>query len=261
MIVLAGAAALVGALVQSATGFGFALVLSPALFAVLDPYEAVTTMLLLGPPLNVLVLLDSGREQVQLARLAPMLLAAVPGLALGVVALEVLSKPALQVAVGAAVVCRRRAGRLRRRGGAPRRSRGRRARRRRPGRPGFASGALTTSISVSGPPIVLWLEALGLRPAELRASLAASFLALNLAGGRWWSWWPAGPVRCASTCSPPLLVLVAGGPRAGRPGVPPPRGAALLAGGAGIGGLRRAGEPGGGGAVAVGEGSLEFGAG
>ena len=48
---------------------------------------------------------------------------------------------------------------------------------------GFTSGALTTSISVSGPPIVLWLEALGLRPAELRASLAASFLALNLAGG------------------------------------------------------------------------------
>ena len=79
MIVLAGAAALAGALVQSATGFGFALVLSPALFAVLDPYEAVTTMLLLGPPLNVLVLLDSGREQVQLARLAPMLLAALPG--------------------------------------------------------------------------------------------------------------------------------------------------------------------------------------
>ena len=48
---------------------------------------------------------------------------------------------------------------------------------------GLTSGALTTSISVSGPPIVLWLEALGLRPAELRASLAASFLALNLAGG------------------------------------------------------------------------------
>jgi len=48
---------------------------------------------------------------------------------------------------------------------------------------GFASGALTTSISVSGPPIVLWLEARGVRPEEFRASLAASFLALNLAGG------------------------------------------------------------------------------
>ena len=48
---------------------------------------------------------------------------------------------------------------------------------------GFASGALTTSISVSGPPLVLWLTARGVRPEEFRASLAASFLVLNLAGG------------------------------------------------------------------------------
>jgi uncharacterized protein len=48
---------------------------------------------------------------------------------------------------------------------------------------GFSSGVLTTSISVSGPPIVLWLEARGVRPEEFRASLAASFLALNLTGG------------------------------------------------------------------------------
>ena len=48
---------------------------------------------------------------------------------------------------------------------------------------GFVSGALTTSISVSGPPVVLWLEARGARPEEFRASLAATFLALNLAGG------------------------------------------------------------------------------
>ena len=48
---------------------------------------------------------------------------------------------------------------------------------------GVLSGALTTSISVSGPPIVLWLEAHGVRPVEFRASLAASFLALNLTGG------------------------------------------------------------------------------
>jgi hypothetical protein len=48
---------------------------------------------------------------------------------------------------------------------------------------GFTSGALTTSINVSGPPIVLWLEARGARPEEFRASLAATFLALDLAGG------------------------------------------------------------------------------
>ena len=35
---------------------------------------------------------------------------------------------------------------------------------------------------MSGPPIVLWLEAHGIGPSEFRASLAASFLALNLIG-------------------------------------------------------------------------------
>ena len=175
MIVLAGAAALLGALVQSATGFGFALVLSPALFAVLDPYEAITTMLLLGPPLNALVLQDSARGDVRLRMLVPVLVAALPGLALGVLALELLSKPVLQVAVGAAVVAaavwqvhhraRRDGGRL----GAF--------------AAGLVSGALTTSISVSGPPIVLWLEARGVTPGVFRATLAASFLALNVVGG------------------------------------------------------------------------------
>jgi uncharacterized membrane protein YfcA len=176
---LAAVAAFAGAAVQSATGFGFALVLSPALFAVMDPVEAVTALLVLGAALNVLVLFEGGRpEHVDWRALAPMLLAALPGLAVGAVALTRLSKEVLQVAVGVAVIAaavwqlrQRRRTRMVRIGGAA----GLAA--------GFASGALTTSISVSGPPLVLWLEAHGVRPEEFRASLAASFLALNIAGG------------------------------------------------------------------------------
>jgi uncharacterized protein len=175
---LAAVAAFAGAAVQSATGFGFALVLSPALFAVMEPVEAVTALLVLGLALNMLVLFEGGRpEHVDWRALAPMLVAAVPGLAIGAVALTQLSKEVLQVAVGVAVIAA--AGwQLRER-----------ARGHRPLPPaaawgaGFASGALTTSISVSGPPLVLWLEARGVRPEEFRASLAASFLALNLVGG------------------------------------------------------------------------------
>ena len=48
---------------------------------------------------------------------------------------------------------------------------------------GLASGALTTSTTVSGPPIVLWLQAHRVPPEEFRASLAACFLGLSLAGG------------------------------------------------------------------------------
>jgi uncharacterized protein len=173
-MVLAATAALVGAFVQSASGFGFALLLSPVLFAVVEPVEAIGALLVLGLALNLLVLREGGRVDVR--ALVPLLVAALPGLVLGTLLLSELSKSALQVAVGVAVIgaagwqlARRRAGRERR---AP---------------PawavGLTSGVLTTSISVSGPPIVLWLEARGAGPEEFRATLAASFLALNLSGG------------------------------------------------------------------------------
>jgi uncharacterized protein len=174
---LAAAAAFVGAFVQSTTGFGFALLLSPAAFAALEPVEAVMTLLVLGLALNLLVLFEQGRpEHVGWRGLAPLLLWALPGLALGAVALTRLSKDVLQVVVGLAVMAVA-AWQLRRRhhGADPHPVPA--------GVAGFTSGALTTSISVSGPPIVLWLEARGAHPEEFRASLAASFLALNLTGG------------------------------------------------------------------------------
>ena len=174
---LAAVAAFVGAFVQSTTGFGFALVLSPALFAVMDPVEAVMALLVLGLALSLLVLFERGRpEHVDWRALAPMLVAALPGLVLGAIALTRLSKEVLQVAVGVAVMAAA-AWQLRRR---------RRGAEPHPvpaGLAGFTSGALTTSINVSGPPIVLWLESRGAPPEEFRASLAATFLALDLAGG------------------------------------------------------------------------------
>ena len=179
---LAAAAALVGASIQSATGFGFALILSPALFAAVDPVEAVSSLLVLGLALNLLVLFEGGRpEHVDWRALSPMLVAALPGLAAGAAALTLLSKETLQVAVGIAVILAagwQLAQRVARESSEP-------ARRVPPAAgwaAGFVSGALTTSISVSGPPIVLWLEAHGVRPEEFRASLAASFLMLNLVG-------------------------------------------------------------------------------
>jgi uncharacterized membrane protein YfcA len=173
---LALAAAFVGAAVQSATGFGFALILSPALLAALDPYEAITALLALGVLLNLLVLFDGGRPgPVRWRELVPVLAAAVPGLALGALALALLDKPVLQIIVGVAVVA---AAAVQLRG----RLAGRSTRRRSGAVAGLASGALTTSVSVSGPPLVLWLESHGVPPAEMRATLAACFLVLNVAG-------------------------------------------------------------------------------
>jgi uncharacterized protein len=175
---LAAAAVLAGAAVQSATGFGFALVASPALFAVLDPYEAVSALLALGLALNLLVLADRAGGRVPWRPLVPLLAAAIPGLALGVLALELLPKAALQIGVGAGVVgaalVQLRASRPSAAAGAPSGAGA--------GLAGLASGALTTSISISGPPIVLWLERRQTPPREFRAALAACFMALNLAG-------------------------------------------------------------------------------
>jgi uncharacterized protein len=205
---LAAVAALAGASIQAATGFGFALVLSPALFAVLDPTEAVATLLALGLVLNVFVLIEDGGHA-NWRRITPMLLAALPGLLAGLLLLNALSKEALQIAVGLAVI-----------GAAALQLSARRAANGRPHRPelpgvagltaGFLSGVLTTSISVSGPPIVLWLEAHGIGPSEFRASLAASFLALNLIGWALLIGAEGSPSVDAGVVLPLLGVVVAG---------------------------------------------------
>lgn len=215
-MLLAAAAALTGASVQSATGFGFALLVSPALFAAVDPYEAVTAMLVLGMLLNVLVLADGDRRLVHARTLTPMLCAAVPGLALGVALLAWLSKPTLQILVGATVVVavgmqwrRRTRAEESAHGARPAGGYGAAA------VVGFTTGALTTSVNVSGPPILLWLEARGLTPAEIRASLAAAFLALNL-GGVVAVLMSGDAAQLELDTIAPLLVLVAAGHLIGR---------------------------------------------
>jgi uncharacterized membrane protein YfcA len=166
---LAVLAALAGAAVQSASGLGFALVLSPVLFAVLEPAEAVTAVLLLGMVLCSLVLVES--RGVATHGLGRLLVPAVPGLGLGLLVITALSKESLQVGVGVAVIAAA-AWQLRHR--APIRVPAVAA--------GFLSGALTTSISVNGPPLALWLESERVPPEVFRTTLAAAFLILDVAG-------------------------------------------------------------------------------
>ena len=211
-MVLAAVATLVGASVASATGFGFALILSPAMFAVLEPDEAVTTLLVLGLALNLLMLFGSGGQPgaIRWRAVSPMLVAAVPGLGAGVLLLALMSKPVLQIAVGIAVIGAALAqGRSPAGAGAGAREPARGGETTRepscagnnprapawrgesPREPalasacavGLASGVLTTSTTVSGPPIALWLQAHRIPPEEFRASLAACFLGLTVAGG------------------------------------------------------------------------------
>jgi uncharacterized membrane protein YfcA len=176
-MLLAALATLVGAAVQSATGFGFALLAAPAFLAAVGREEAVATVLVLSLALNVLMLAGEGRRPEVLGRpLAILLAAAVPAIVAGAFVLRALSKPLLQVLAGALIVL---AGTIA-------------ARRppwpgRRPGPPaavgvGLAAGALTTTTTINGPPIVLWLQRLGAGTGQARDSLAAAFAVLNLLG-------------------------------------------------------------------------------
>ena len=175
---LAAPATVLGATLQSATGFGLALVLGPALFALLDPAEAVTTVLVLGAVLNVLMLLTERRSRfVRWPDLAPLLAAAAPGLVAGALVLDAVPKPILQVAVGVAVMLAALIQARRRLAAAPAHQTVRGA-----AAAGLCAGALTTTTSTNGPPLVLWFQRLGYTPEEFRDSIAAALLPLNLLG-------------------------------------------------------------------------------
>jgi uncharacterized membrane protein YfcA len=179
-VALVAAAALAAAVVQASTGLGFALVLGPALFALLEPESAIVALTVLGLALNLLVLFgERRRPAVAWSEVGPILAAAAPGALCGVLVLRALPKPWLQVTVGAAVIAaaalraRSRAAAFEPTAGDPR---ARLAL-------GFATGTLTTSAGINGPPMALWFTHRGLGPAEVRDSLSAAFLGLGIIGG------------------------------------------------------------------------------
>src|SRR5215210_8673256 len=105
LLVVAAVAAAAGAALQSATGFGFALLAAPLVFAALDPHEAIGLLLLLGAEIGVLTLATEGRRPRPMVRRCAVVLAwAVPAAVAGVAVLRALDAVALQVAVSVGVV-------------------------------------------------------------------------------------------------------------------------------------------------------------
>ena len=180
-IALVAIATLAGATLQSATGFGFALLLGPAAFAVFDPGDAVFVLLVSGALLSFLILFtERRRRETRPDDLRPILAAAVVGMVGGLFILAALEQELLQVLVGLGVLI---AVSLQVRAGPPRSPRPLSH----PGAiragTGLITGLLTTTTSTNGPPLVVLFERLGYRPAEQRDSLAAAFLFLDFVGG------------------------------------------------------------------------------
>jgi uncharacterized membrane protein YfcA len=209
MPLMAAAAVAAGAALQSATGFGFSIVAAPLVFAAVEPEEAVGLLIVLGSLVNVLTLASERRRPRPVLRECAVLLAfALPGAVAGVAVLRALDPVALQVAVSvgvvATLVARRLAG----------------------GRPapawagpiaGAAAGALTTSTTTAGPPLIVYLLGRRLEPVQVRDTVPVCFLGLSVVGVlALWVTGTEGAVPDAGLVA--LLVpVVAAGHLAGRP--------------------------------------------
>jgi uncharacterized membrane protein YfcA len=161
-----------GAALQSATGFGFALVSAPILFALLGPHEAVTTGVLVALVLNAMTLAgERRRPQVRTRDAAGLLLWSLPGLAVGAIALRELSERVLTGLVAVAVFAGLALRVLARRTAAAARPRAWHL-----PAAGLTGGALSTATSLNGPPLVFYLLARGASPVQMRDTLAAIFI-------------------------------------------------------------------------------------
>jgi uncharacterized membrane protein YfcA len=191
-VAVAVAGVLVGALLQSATGFGFALIAAPVLAAALGPRVAVPTAALVGLLANGLTLAGEGRAPLVDRRAATVLLAAsLPGMALGALVLATAPEDVLRLAIAAVVVGTVVLYVLTRSTGEGRSS---------AVGAGLVSGLLATTSGINGPPLVLHMRRVGMGAATMRDTLAAFFLvsgvltlaalavagALKLADGMLW---------------------------------------------------------------------------
>jgi uncharacterized membrane protein YfcA len=181
LAVAAAGAVMTGAALQSAVGFGFALVAAPLLYAAApSPEQAVGLMVLLGLEVNLLTLLAERRRPDPVwGDVGGVVAWSLPGALAGVAVLRALDAVALQILVTVGVLATLaltlRAARTEPVSG----SRARRPRRRwaRPAA-GISSGALNTSTSTGGPPLVLLLMARGLHPHVVRDTLTTSFVGM-----------------------------------------------------------------------------------
>jgi uncharacterized membrane protein YfcA len=166
--------ALLAGTVSGLTGFGLALISTPLLLFVYDPRTVVVITAALSIVINLAVVWDSWRDAQQRLVLA-LLPPAFVGIVAGAEVLRVVNPLYIRLAVGVVVVLSallllrdiRLPGAETRWGTVV---------------AGSASGALSTSTGLAGPPIVLLLASRGLPKRVFRGSSAMYFLVMSVAG-------------------------------------------------------------------------------
>ena len=167
-------AALLAGIVTGLTGFGLALISTPILLFVYEPRTVIVLTAIFSIFINSAVVWDSWQESRKRLALA-LLIPALFGIVTGVEVLRVINPDYVRLGVGVIVIFSAlllvRDIRL-------------------PGAgtrwgtlvAGSASGALSTSTGLAGPPIVLLLASRGLPKHEFRGTSALYFLPMSIAG-------------------------------------------------------------------------------
>jgi hypothetical protein len=156
-----------GGVIQGSMGFGMAMVVAPPLLLIL-PATTVVPAMSMASVFNSGVAAWSLRRHVDAPTLGPLLAGAVVGLPIGIYLLKSLDGPVFKAGVGALMI-----------GLAAVLLSGRRVQLKNPRAAlfpvGISSGFLGGSISIGGPPIVLFLTNLGIPRDTFRANLLAYF--------------------------------------------------------------------------------------
>ncbi len=163
VLVIVAVTAFAGA-VQRITGFGYALLSTPLLSAVIGPRDAVVMSVLYGM-LTAITMSLQFRRTIDRPVMWRMCAGRLVGMPIGVVVLTSVSRDTLRLGIAAAVLTSTvvlwRGFRLHRAGGAIDVT------------AGVISGALTTSVSTGGPPLVLAMQARGMDPDTFRGTMSA----------------------------------------------------------------------------------------
>lgn len=164
-------AVLLAAFIRGLAGFGFALVLAPVLLLILNPAAVVVINLFLMLLSNIVVIVHS-HARIDFKRVLPIALSSLLGIPLGVWIISVVATSTLKIFIGAVIISfavlvasgfritftRERLS---------------------SGIAGFFSGILSSSTSLGGPPVVLFMQSQHWPKEIIHPSLAGYFMFLG----------------------------------------------------------------------------------
>lgn len=163
---------LISSLIQGLTSFGFSLIAVPLLVLIISPKTIVPLMIIHSLFLNI-YLIYACRKDINLKKILPLIIAGIIGIPFGAHLLKILSPDVLKILIGLIItffavlfllgirkeVKKEAAAFI----------------------PiGLISGVLNGSISMSGPPVILFFSNQGVKKNQFRANLVSYFLILNL---------------------------------------------------------------------------------